>query len=493
MKNREYWQQRFEILEQAQMDKAERYAETLDLEYRRASANVQKEIESWYQRIAVNNDVSIAEARRLLSTQELAELKWSVGEYINYGRENALNQRWVKQLENASARAHISRLEALQLQLQQQAEVLFGNQLDGIDRLARDIYKDGYYRTAFEVQRGFNVGWDLAAVDNRRLDRVLSNPWTTDDRTFRDRCWTQKQQLIGTLQTEQLQALMRGDPPDQVIKRIAHEFNVSRNRAARLVMTESAYFASAAQKDAFNELDVERYEIVATLDLHTSEICQGLDGHVEEMKNYEAGVTAPPFHPWCRSTTVPYFDDDFGERAARRGDGETYYVPADMTYPHWYSKYITPNEITKYDQEVLIRYIGGGSYRLNAKLRDDVPLSRSERDWVDRLNLALSKMPDYVGDIQRSIHIGSEASLTNFVSAHRLGDTVKYPAFSSFSKLDDYNPDANIQMFVVSQRGKDISLFNIEEQEILYPTDSRFLVKGHWVDGEVHNFVLEEV
>ena len=30
------------------------------------------------------------------------------------------------------------------------------------------------------------------------------------------------------------------------------------------------------------------------LDSHTSELCQSLDGHVEEMKNYEAGVTAPP-------------------------------------------------------------------------------------------------------------------------------------------------------------------------------------------------------
>jgi NAD+--asparagine ADP-ribosyltransferase len=44
---------------------------------------------------------------------------------------------------------------------------------------------------------------------------------------------------------------------------------------------------------------VERFEIVATLDSHTSEICRELDGHVEEMKNYEVGVTAPPFHPFA--------------------------------------------------------------------------------------------------------------------------------------------------------------------------------------------------
>ena len=103
-------------------------------------------------------------------------------------------------------------------------------------------------------------------------------------------------------------------------------------------MTEEAYFSSAAQKEAFAELGVEQYEIVATLDTHTSDICRSLDGKVYPMKDYEAGVTAPPFHVWCRSTTAPYFEDDFGEigeRAARDENGKTYSVPADMTYAEW--------------------------------------------------------------------------------------------------------------------------------------------------------------
>ena len=56
------------------------------------------------------------------------------------------------------------------------------------------------------------------------------------------------------------------------------------------------------------------------------------------MSQYEAGVTAPPFHVYCRTTTVPYFEDDIetiGKRAARGKDGKTYYVPANMTYREW--------------------------------------------------------------------------------------------------------------------------------------------------------------
>ena len=130
-------------------------------------------------------------------------------------------------------------------------------------------------------------------------------------------------------------------------------------------MTEQAYFHSVAQQEAFKELDVEEFEVVATLDNLTSEICQEMDGKHFPMKDYEPGVTAPPFHPWCRSVTVPYFDDDFdvGERAARDEDGETYYVPADMTYPEWEKAMVNgqtdnlksaePDDITKTTDEHL--------------------------------------------------------------------------------------------------------------------------------------------
>ena len=108
-------------------------------------------------------------------------------------------------------------------------------------------------------------------------------------------------------------------------------------------MTEEAYFSSVAQKDCFHDLGVEKYEIVATLDSHTSEVCQSMDGQVFLMKDYEAGVTAPPFHVYCRSATAPYFDDNFdqtGERAARGEDGKVYYVPDNMRYQEWYDTFV---------------------------------------------------------------------------------------------------------------------------------------------------------
>ena len=342
--NKAYWRKRFEILEQSSNAYAKQAIRKIDPAFAEAERKIDAEITAWYQRFADNNEITMQEARKLLNSKELAELKWDVETYIQYGEKNALDGLWMKQLENASAKFHISRLEALKLRTQQAAEVAFGNELDEVDSLARKVLTEGYYHTAFELQKGVGVGWDIGTIDNRKLEKLLTTPWTTDGKTFSDRIWTSKQQLIGEVHNSLTRTCILGKAPDDAIKTISKKFGVSKSQAGRLVMTEQAYFHSVSQKEAFADLGVEQFEIVATLDSHTSEICQDMDGEHFDMKDYEPGVTAPPFHPWCRSVTCPYFDDDFGsvgERAARDEEsGKTYYVPANTTYHKWKEAFV---------------------------------------------------------------------------------------------------------------------------------------------------------
>lgn len=343
MNNGEYWQKRFELLEQAAHQQGVQCYADIEKQYRQAQKQLEGQIAAWYQRFASNNGVTLAEAKRMLNAKELAELKWDVNQYIQYGQENAINGTWVKQLENASARFHISRLEALKLQTQQSIEVMFGNQLDSIDSTMRNVYKSGYYHTAYEIQRGVGIGWDFSALDDKQISKVINKPWAVDGKNFSERIWGNRQKLVNELNNTLTQNIILGKDPQKAIDEIARKMNTSKTNAGRLVMTEEAFFSSAAQKDCFDELDVEQFEIVATLDSHTSDICRGMDGKHFPMSEWKVGVTAPPFHVHCRSTTVPYFDDEFdavGERAARGADGKTYYVPADMTYEQWSKKFV---------------------------------------------------------------------------------------------------------------------------------------------------------
>lgn len=342
MTNAEYWKQRFTQLEAAQNRKGATAYLEIEKQYKAAQNELEAQIARWYQRFADSNGISLAQAKQWLKGQDLAEFKWDVKEYIKYGKENAINGAWMQELENASSKFHISRLEALQIQTQNSLETMFAQQMGTMKKALSDVYASGYYHTAYTVQQGFGLGWDIAGLDQAQIEKVLSKPWAVDGYNFSTRIWNSKTKLIGEVHNELSKNLLTGADPQKAIDSVAKKMGTSKSNAGRLVMTEQAYFSSAAQKDCFNDLDVEEYEIVATLDSHTSDICRSLDGRVFKMSDYKPGVTAPPFHVYCRSTTAPHFKENFdaGERAARGADGKTYYVPDDVTYSEWKKAFV---------------------------------------------------------------------------------------------------------------------------------------------------------
>ena len=352
MNNAEYWKLRFEQLEQAQNQKGVKAYADIERQYKEAQKQLEGQIARWYQRFATNNGISLAEARQYLKGADLKEFKWDVQEYIKYGQDNALNSGWMKELENASAKYHISKLEALKVQTQHSLEVMYAKQFGTMHGALSDAFESGYYHTAYELQHGFNVGWDIAGLDQAQIEKVLAKPWAADGYNFSERIWGNKNKLISEVHNELSRNIMLGADPQKAIDSLAKKMNTSKNNAGRLVMTEEAYFSSAAQKDCFETLGVEQYEIVATLDSHTSDICRSLDGKHFPMKDYQPGVTAPPFHVYCRSTTVPYFDEQFdiGERAARDEEtGKTYYIPDDVNYQEWKETFVDGGDKSGFD------------------------------------------------------------------------------------------------------------------------------------------------
>lgn len=371
MRNDKYWANRMRILEESLLDTGYDYVKNLERQYATAIQDIESQIAKWYQRFATENGITLAEANKLLTTQELDEFRWTVEEYIKYGQENAVSQAWYKQLKNASARVHVSRLDSLKLQLQAQAEALHGTQTELLETSLAEVYERGYYHTAFELQKGIGVGWTLHGLTDDTIKKVLARPWTLDAQTFSDRIWANKQALVNSVNTQLTQTIMRGAAPDKAIKAIADRFKVSRSQAGRLVMTETAAFANMARKDCFTDLGVKKYVIVETLDKETCSLCGSLDGKVYPMSEYKVGVTAPPFHPWCRGTTAPYYEDmeNLGDRFARGDEGKRYTVPKAMTYEEWERKFL-PKALTTLPQRDIIIGRSVGAKARNYEVMD---------------------------------------------------------------------------------------------------------------------------
>ncbi len=336
--DQEYWQKRFEAMNENNLQMGDEFYKRVEDLYREAIDEIEKDLAKWYARLKANNEVNLREAKRMLKNDELEEFKWTLEQYIKAAKENGISADWSKQLENASAKFHITRLQALEMQIRQHLEYLYGNYLEGMYETMQETYQDSFYNTAYELQIGTKAGFEVNQIDTKTLEKVLANPWAADDINFSERIHKDKTKLVNNLQTELVQSIIRGTPQDKIVKSFANRMNISLHNAGRLIATESAYFATLGEKDSMTNLGVQQYEILATLDSKTSDICRHMDGKIFDMKDFKVGITAPPLHVWCRSCTIPHIGEKLlgSKRAARDGDdGKTYYVDGNMKYNDW--------------------------------------------------------------------------------------------------------------------------------------------------------------
>lgn len=338
--DREYWRRRSEQVALVQFEKVDRYAESLLKEYQRAIRRIERDIEAFYARYAVKNQVTMDEARRLLTAGELREFRMTLEEFIEKAKNNA-DGRWTRELNAVYYRTRISRLEALLIQIRQEVEMLLGNARAGTQELLAGIYEDTYYRTVYEVQRGFRIGVSFAPLDMPTIEKAIMMPWLGEN--YSARIWANRDKLVRELRIKLTQAFIRGEGVEQTAKDLAERMQVSYSSAERIVRTESSFVTHQATWDGYKASGlVERYEFLATLDSRTSEICRMMDGKVFRLSEKEVGVNYPPLHPNCRSTVVPYFEDEEepGERIARDSDRGVYHVPGNMTYSEWYERHV---------------------------------------------------------------------------------------------------------------------------------------------------------
>lgn len=332
----EYWEKRAIELEEILHKSAYGTSEAIEAVFQRCKKELEKVISLWYTRFAKNNTISLADAKRLLDADELEELQWAVQEYIRYAKDNALNGQWTKQLENASAKVHISRLESILLQTRHLIEATVAKEHDILKKAMEDWYTESYYRNWYNFEIGTGTTMDVPVIDKGKLDKILEKPWAADGKDFSSRIWSQRDKLVQELQQQMTRNCILGKNPKEAIDAISEKFDVTKKQAGNLVMTEEAAMSSRAQEDAYKYLGIRKYVFICTLDEKTCTVCGDMDGREFEMTDRKIGLNANPLHPRCRCTTAPA-GAKIHERAARNDDGNTVMVE-NMTYNEWKKK-----------------------------------------------------------------------------------------------------------------------------------------------------------
>ena len=339
-----YWIDRFTAEENRINELSKEQVKEAKRQYDIALKNTNQKIYEFYAKYAKDNNISMYEAKQRFNKKELKEFKMSLSEYVKKGQSLNIDpdDAIIKELKNVSSRAHIERLEALKMEIKAEIDLLSKTMENDLDKHLREVYKDSYYRSAYSIQKGLDKFSNIEKLNPELLESLVYKPWTKDNTNWSKRIWGNDGKLVNTLHTNLTQNIITGKPLKEVINTIAERFNVEKNIASRLIMTESAAYHSKAKERCMKDLGCEKYEVIATLDDRTSSICRSMDSKVFDMKDYQVGVTAPPFHVNCRTVTAPYYDKidgDINLRASRTEDDDYKLVDV-KDYQDWYDRYV---------------------------------------------------------------------------------------------------------------------------------------------------------
>lgn len=292
------------------------------------------QIQAFYQKYANTNGLSLQDAKKQLTDRELKAFKLTLKEYTKLAQQKNLSNKQIKLLDNASIRSRLSRIEALWVHTQQFAEEMAADINVEMTTFLSKQYQSSYYQAAYNTQSLMGNYQTFRQVPKKQILAAIQEPWNALN--YSERIWRQRDTLIIKLQQEITRSFIAQEASERTTERISQAFNTQTSNVRRLVETETAYIQEKALVNSFMELNVKQYQILATLDKHTSSTCRHLDKKVVNVSDCKLGVTAPPFHPYCRSTMIPYVK--INERASRP-DTKTEYIP-DMNYQEWEDKYL---------------------------------------------------------------------------------------------------------------------------------------------------------
>ncbi len=349
MKSREYWRKRFlynQIFNAKRMDKiSEEYAEL----FKNLTKELDKKITYWYLKFAKDGELTSLKSRKMLNQSQLKEIKTDVYGFIKMARENGISGNYTKELDYIYNRVQLNRLELLRSVIDMELIELYHNIDQSLKNELEQTYIESQGRTVYEISKanGKLIEWSLPTKE--MIDVILLQPWASDGTNFSDNIWKNKAKLLNALETELRKGFITGKSVAQITKSMTDKVYKPKEKTStaeyntrRLVHTEIGHFAEEAKTKVLQDLQVEKYEIDATLDSHTCSICSAKDKEVYNYIDRIEGENAPVFHPFCRCSTAPYFPEDFEDslKFARDKNGKPIYIPNNIKYKEYYEKYL---------------------------------------------------------------------------------------------------------------------------------------------------------
>ena len=349
-----YWKRRFLFEKKQQLQNTAEYETAMRARLKEVEQVLEQEVDYWLKRYAANQEITVKDARKILSTIGTRDWHMTLKEF----RAKAKAGGFDKELDAEYFRSQLSRLENIDEQLTNLLAQYATSEANKMESSLSNQYQQTYMHSIYLTQlEQAKLSSSFSNVNEYQVKAIVNKPWRGSD--FSKRIWKNYTKILpNELGDALLRGSVLGHSNEQIFKMMRQRLkDVEDYQLHRLVITEMGHVAETATSDAYKEEGVDQYQYLATLEAHTCEECAHLDQKVFDLKDKVEGLNYPLIHPYCRCTTMPYIEGlpDSSERWARDPEtGKGMYVE-NMTFNEW-KKQIKIRNVNEKEQNRINKY-----------------------------------------------------------------------------------------------------------------------------------------
>ncbi len=297
MNSQEYWRKREEewILRQLTQDQDQSKAIAKKLQ---ASLDaIQKEIDANWERFAGREGVTLSEAKKKALKMDVESFARKAKAYVET-KDFSSKANDELRLYNVTMRTN--RLELLKSQIGLEL-IAMSDDLD--QYMAETLTKSGEE----EAMRQAGILGETLSKDYKKTAEEIANA-SFQGATFSQRIWGNSEVLKAELDRLLTKSLVQGRNPREMARELRTLFDRSQYEAERLMRTETARVQISMQMRSYLDAGITEYQFIA--EPSACPTCAALNDKIFKVEDFLAGKNAPPMHPHCRCSTVPYFDEE---------------------------------------------------------------------------------------------------------------------------------------------------------------------------------------
>nr|DAL53514.1 MAG TPA_asm: minor capsid protein [Caudoviricetes sp.] len=285
MNSLNYWKRREEIAKQNYITEESEYNRILAQLYNSMLVNIEMQINSFYQKYAKAEKITMAEAMQKVAQMDVQAFQSKAKQYV---QTRDLSKQANQELRLYNATMKINRLELLKANIGLEMIDAF-NQMQG--QFSTGLLK----RAADEFERQAGI-LGMRVDDAPKLARTIVNA-SFHNADFSTRIWLYQGQLKNELSSLLSNGIVQGIHSRDLARQLERKFKVSKSNAERLMRTEMARVQIAAQEESYKANGYDQYVFLAIGTACPD--CLAINGQHFYVADMQSGENAPPMHPNC--------------------------------------------------------------------------------------------------------------------------------------------------------------------------------------------------